>query len=159
MKTNNRLAISYFSVLLFFAVNVANGQIQNRIIDPKEAQEYGVEVNRANSLSGYILPTIDVQQLFKEDSTERSKGKPFRFGEAIDVNVDFINMATRVESEDRTLMFYQFTSKNAFSINLIFDKFILAPNASLLIYNTDRSMVYGPIDKGNNPDNGSFGQI
>ncbi len=60
MKTNNRLAISYFSVLLFFAVNVANGQIQNRIIDPKEAQEYGVEVNRANSLSGYILPTIDV---------------------------------------------------------------------------------------------------
>ena len=65
-------------------------------------------------------------------------------------------MATRVESEDRTLMFYQFTSKNAFSINLIFVKFILAPNASLLIYNTDRSMVYGPIDKGNNPDNGVF---
>jgi hypothetical protein len=88
MKKNFRLAISCFSVLLAFAVNVANGQIQNRIIDPKEAQEYGVEVNLANSLSGYILPTIDVQQLFKEDSTERSQGKPFRFGKAIDVNVD-----------------------------------------------------------------------
>lgn len=156
MKTNFRLAISCFFVLLAFAVNVANGQIQNRIIDPKEAQEYGVEVNRTNALSGYVLPIIDVEHLIKQDSTERSQGKPFRFGEAIDVNVDFMNLATRVESQDRTLMFYKFTSKNAFSINLIFDKFILAPNVSLLIYNTDRSMVYGPIGKDNNPGNGIF---
>lgn len=156
MKTRNNLFLLIISVFLPLAANVANGQIQNRIIEPKAAGEHGVKINLTNSISGYILPNIDLQELLKEDSTEKSQGKPFRFGKAIEVNVDFINSATKITSKDTTLMFYQIISRNAFSINLIFDKFLLASNASLLIYNEDRSMVYGPIEKGNNPENGTF---
>jgi lysyl endopeptidase len=156
MKTRSSLALSWFYVLMILTINVANGQIRNRIIKPEVAQKHGIEVNRISSLSGYMLPNIDMRQLHKEDSIEKNLGKPFRFGKALDVSIDFMSAATKIRTKDTTLMFYQFTSKNAFSINLIFDKFFLAENASLLIYNTNRSMVYGPIEKTNNPRNGVF---
>lgn len=80
MKTNNRLIISLFLVLLVFGVNVAKGQIQNRIIRPENARMNGVEIDRAKALSGRVLPKVDVEQLLREDSLEKSKGRPFRFG-------------------------------------------------------------------------------
>lgn len=54
MKTNNRLIISLFLVLLVFGVNVAKGQIQNRIIRPENAQMNGVEIDRVKALSGRV---------------------------------------------------------------------------------------------------------
>lgn len=60
MKTRNNLVLLIIAVFLILSANIANGQIQNRIIEPKAAGEHGVKINQTNSISGYILPNIDV---------------------------------------------------------------------------------------------------
>ncbi|MDI6832964.1 MAG: trypsin-like serine protease [Bacteroidales bacterium] len=47
-------------------------------------------------------------------------------------------------------------SKGAYSINLIFNKFYLPEDASLYIYNEDRTMVYGPVTSANCNASGIF---
>lgn len=155
MIPKNSLRILFILTLtMTIFLHVSYSQVQNRFIDPDDAKYYGVNIPKLNSVSSYKLPQIDVKQLLREDSIENIQGKPFRFGKAIDV--DLLSEGLKYGSLDTTFVFYLFTSKSAYSLNLIFDEFVLAPNASLLIFNSEKSMVYGPIQKINNPDNGIF---
>ena len=104
----------------------------------------------------YELPNVDVKNLLREDSLERTQGKPFRFGKALEVDIDFIRDATKLTIGDSSIFFYKISSKRAYSINLIFDRFSLASNASLEIYNNQKTMIYGPVTSKDNPSNGVF---
>ena len=152
----NDFTLTLFCALFAFTIRIATGQIKSQMIKPELAPQHGVMFERVTNLTSFELPSINVKDLLKEDSVERTRGKPFRFGKAVDVNIDFLKMASKLKNGDSTLFFYKITSKSAFSINLIFNDFFLANNASLLIYNSDRSMIYGPIISQNNPTNRIF---
>jgi lysyl endopeptidase len=108
------------------------------------------------SIPKFVLPKINIDDLLREDLNEQSLGKPFRFGKAIDVNINFFEVSKKIEMQDKTIYFYKITSVDAYSINLIFDQFYLSENASLMIYNIDGSMSYGPVNYINNPTNSNF---
>lgn len=136
--------------------HIANGQIKNQIIKPGQARSHGMRSGKTVNLPRYELPEVNVKRLLKEDSIERTQGKPFRFGKATDVNVDFFKVASKSKSQDTTVFLYKIASRNAFSINLIFDDFTLAHNASMIIYNEEGSMIYGPVTDRDNPANRVF---
>jgi hypothetical protein len=151
-------------LLLTFVISLLStslyGQIPTRFIDPKESRKFGINSNRdewrdqLKSIKRHSLPSIDLKALQREDSLEREKGLPFRFGKDIDVDINILNSALVLTAGDTSRYFFQIESKKAYSLNLIFNDFYLTDNASVLIYNVDRTMIYGPITANHNPENG-----
>jgi len=149
--------VKHFPIWVFtFITFFSYSQVKNQFIDPSKSKDYGIFPSIASTIGEFNLPTINVKSLLKEDSLSRNQGVPFRFGKDVDVNINFIKVATKYENQDTTVYVHKINSKNAFSINLIFDEFFLAKNASLIIYNSEKTMLYGPLTYENNPLNSSF---
>jgi lysyl endopeptidase len=159
MKTKTNLSLYFCLFFLLTSVLCATelkAQIRNKIVSGEKQSEIGTLSVKASRMRNYELPNIDLKNLLKEDSLERTQGKPFRFGKAVEVDIDFIRDATKLTIDDSSIFFYKISSKKAYSINLIFDRFSLASNASLEIYNNQKTMIYGPVTSKNNPSNGVF---
>jgi hypothetical protein len=146
----------FFLIASALCITKLNAQIRNKIVSGEKQSEVGALSVKASRMRNYELPNIDVKNLLKEDSLERTQGKPFRFGKAVEVDIDFIREATKLTIGDSSIFFYRISSKKAYSINLIFDRFSLANNASLEIYNYQKTMIYGPVTSKDNPSNGVF---
>ncbi|MFP4288108.1 MAG: InlB B-repeat-containing protein [Bacteroidales bacterium] len=104
------------------------------------------------------MPKVEVEKLIMEDRVmDTIKDIPWRFGENIDVNInpqnagrwDYLNNGDKIWRVD-------VYSENAFTINLIFDRYLLPPGAELYVYNQDRSDVIGAFTDYNNQDDGYF---
>lgn len=156
MLVSNRLFTIIIAIELMIP-GVVDAQIMNRILrsDDKSTNRE-VLINKATNLTVYKTPNLNLKSILVRDSLDRLQGKPFRFGEDFDVDINYMKSAAKYSGQDSTVYFYKIESQNAFSINLIFDKFILGKNASMLIYNAEQSMIYGPITSENNPINGIF---
>lgn len=106
------------------------------------------------------MPIVNIDSLHIADSLEETEGeielKPFRFGYAIDVDLNLLNAGklTILPNGDRVWRLKIF-STNAYSINLIYDSFWLPQDAQFFVYNEDRSMVLGAFtsDVSNNVSN------
>ena len=113
----------YRSILLLtiiFFANASEAQIKNQFVQPEQSYKQGVRLSKVKDLPEYELPNINVNNLLEEDSLGRLQGNPFRFGTAVNVDIDFMKSATKSSNQDTTLYFYKILSKNAFSNNLIF---------------------------------------
>ena len=98
------------------------------------------------------LPALDHLALNKRYNSIED-GKPFRFAEARDVNVDMHKGgSTEVLKSGKIIWRQAIQSKNAYSINLAFTLFKLNGDAELYIYNPDRSDVFGPFTEADNED-------
>ncbi len=103
-------------------------------------------------------PAVDVQALLAQDDIEEAEGMPFRFGEPIEVDYDLINSGTWEELPDGSgLWRLEIRSDGAYSLNLIYDRYWLPPDAKLFIYNEDRSTTIGAFTEQNNKEHGQFG--
>jgi lysyl endopeptidase len=151
-----RLKVFILYILLLTLSRTIHGQITTRSISAKESPQYSIHKPTNSSISHKVLPPFDLNAVLKEDSLEMNSRLPFRFGKAMDVDIDIFDLGTRVNRSDTTLIYYQISSEGAFSINLIFDKFFLNSNTSLKIYNVEQSILYGPITEKENPTNGIF---
>ena len=159
MKTKKNLFLHICLVFLItsaLCIINANAQIKSKIVSAGKQPEIGALSVKVSRMRIYELPNVDVKNLLREDSLERTQGKPFRFGKALEVDIDFIRDATKLTIGDSSIFFYKISSKRAYSINLIFDRFSLASNASLEIYNNQKTMIYGPVTSKDNPSNGVF---
>lgn len=91
-----------------------------------------------------LMPSFDVKPLLEEDEALIGMDVPYRFGKAFDVKYTLNDgIWTKVDSGSVWLM--KITSSGASSLNFIFNELFLPEDAKLYIYNTDGSMVYGPI--------------
>lgn len=153
----NKYLLTIIIAIGLVTPGIVGAQIKNRILrsDDQSAKQE-VLIDKATELPAYNIPKLNLKNILLRDSLERLQGKPFRFGEDFDVDINYMKSATKYTGQDSTVFFYKIESKNAFSINLIFDKFTLSKNASMLIYNAEQSMIYGPISSENNPANGIF---
>jgi len=90
------------------------------------------------------MPRVNADSLINADAAESKIDRPYRFGYAIDVNLNLYNCGTwdTLENGDK-LWRLKIFSENAYSINLIFDNFWLPESAKLFIYNEDESMILG----------------
>ena len=92
------------------------------------------------------MPSIDARTLLQEDEMARAENAqiPFRFGKDIDVDIDIKKDGIKKETRDGgNLWLLQIHCPEAFSINLIYDRFKLAEGSKFFIFNEDRTMILG----------------
>ncbi len=104
------------------------------------------------------MPKVDAESLIMEDLVlDTIKDIPWRFGENLEVNINPEN-AGRWDYLDNGDKIWRVDiySKDAYTINLTFDRYLLPPGAELYIYNQDHSDVIGAFTDYNNQDDGYF---
>ena len=112
-------------------------------------------VSCKDSIQTITMPIVNVDSLQSED--EKNQQGPFRFGYAMDVNIDIRNSGTwDTLSNGDKLWRIKIQSENAYSINLIFNKFKLQKGALLHVYNDDKTMILGGFGSFNNKSHGKF---
>ena len=132
---------------IFFLVYVslmqpALAQVVTKQIESNEIK-YLSRVTKELDIPKKQLSAVDTNQLLKEDEDD-SSGLPPRFGKDLDVNYDLKNSGLWTDDISGKIWTLIIESKNAYSLNFIFDRFRLAEGAQLLIYNADSTMMMGP---------------
>ncbi|MDD3280478.1 MAG: T9SS type A sorting domain-containing protein [Bacteroidales bacterium] len=96
------------------------------------------------------LPFVDNQTLLTEETAQISR-ETFVFGKEFEVDYNLLNAGvwTDLANGDR-LWRLGISSENAYSLNLIFNKFYLPETAELFIYTKDKSYVLGAFTAKNN---------
>lgn len=145
---------------LLFIVNFGSSLVQaqvhtRRFGQPQNFDSLGVLGNGLNipTLSLNAIPTAS---LLAEDEQNVGKGVPFRFGINRDADIDIMNTANNSVKDGFTVFEYRIDAEKALSLNLIFDRFRLKEGAKMFLYNSDRTMLIGPITAAQNPDSGDF---
>ena len=105
-----------------------------------------------------VMSPVDVEALIEEDKRAgmNDAPKPFRFGYAIDVDIDIKKAGMKKELPNGDILWLlKIHSPDAYSINLIYDDFKLGNGSRFFIYNEDRTMVFGAFtpETSNNPSN------
>ena len=109
------------------------------------------------TIPNIILPNIDREALLLEDEIEQlDKNIPFRFGTAFDVSYNLNNSGQWIDTELGRIWRLSITSKSAYSINLLYDKFILPDGAEMFVYDTQMTTVLGAFTSTNNKEHQTF---
>jgi len=126
-------------LLVFLIVKQSYAQMSEEGIPPSFAIS-----GLRNSIETIVMPPVNADSLMRVDETEKGELKPYRFGYDIDANLNITNCGTwdTLINGDR-LWRLKIFSENAYSINLIFNKFWLPQEAQFFVYNEDESMVLG----------------
>ena len=102
-------------------------------------------------------PSVDVAAMLAEDEIEEEEGLPFRFGAPFDVDYTLENSGQWEELTDGGRVWrLRISSPGAYSINLLYSRYVLPPGATLHVYNEDRSMTIGAFTDRNNKDHGEM---
>ena len=104
------------------------------------------------------LPSFDLEQVRAEDALNDYKfDKPWRFGFMHSVDFGFEDgQWTTLKNGDR-IWRLAVESKDALSMNFIFDEFSIPPGSSVYLYNNDRSDLLGAYTSVQNQESGILG--
>jgi len=109
----------------------------------------GTPISSRQDLKGNLdfvkQPTFDVDQMIEEDLENEIHGMtPYRFAHVFDVNYSLENSGVWDElSNGDKVWRFGVTSKNAYSLNISFSEFFIPPDASVFVYNEDKSVILG----------------
>ena len=104
-----------------------------------------------------ILPIINLETLELEDEIEQmDKSIPFRFGTPFEVNYNLNNSGEWTDTELGRIWRLSITSESAYSINLLYDRFILPEGAEMYLYDNDMTTILGAFTSANNKDHQTF---
>jgi len=99
------------------------------------------------------LPELDNIRLQKEAATKDFGA--LRFAKKIEKKINCENQGTWVSlPNEKSLWRLRLRSKNATSLNLVFHKFVLPENSTLIIYDKEKEYVVGPFTDYDNNNNG-----
>ena len=139
-----------FALMLLFAASSLFAQVSSGGQPP--SQQLGLR----GQIPTITLPGVEVEELLAEDALA-PKEEPARFGWPAEVNLDFKEKALRQSLPDgSTLWRLRFYSPGAYSLNLVYENFLLPSGGELYLYNDDGSMQIGAFTDANNKVDGSF---
>lgn len=122
-----------------------------------EGEPRSFSVALKSNLTTVKMGAVDVEALLKEDEIEEEEGLPFRFGAPFDVDYNTENSGQWEELDDGSRIWrLRISSPGAYSINLLYSRYVLPPGATLHIYSDDKSHTIGAFTAGNNKDHGRF---
>ena len=133
-------------VLVFVTTFFYAQQIPNNVKPPSWSQD------NLSELEPYKLPSFDLKKLQDEDKiNDLDKSIPWRFGHDIYVDHNFNEVGewTTLENGDR-IWRMAYSSKNAYSINFLFDAFKIPVGAKLYVYNGEKTDLLRPFTHHNN---------
>lgn len=148
--------IAFFSFLLFalvFSPLRAQRSYGGRPLSVEEEATY------VRSLADYVveLPAFDVDSLLREDSIYHNPNGALRFAHKLFVNLSPENSGITFKLEDGTKIWkLGLRSEGAYSLNVIFEEFVVPPGARLFLYNPDKSQVLGAFNSNNMQKSGEF---
>ncbi|MFD2036924.1 T9SS type A sorting domain-containing protein [Belliella marina] len=115
-------------------------------VDRKLVEESGVYHSKLD-YPRINLPEFDFSEL-REKSLKASPNEPFQFGKEFDLNLS-LEDGKWYDFHEGKIWKLRISSKNAFSLNLVFSRLHLSEGARMYIYNDDRDMMMGPFDHNN----------
>lgn len=134
-------------ITLFFTCIISFAQeIPDDIKPPSWKQD------NLSNLTPYKLASFDLKKLQDEDKiNDQDKSIPWRFGHDIYVDHNFNDVGewTTLENGDR-IWRMAYTSKNAYSLNFMFDVFKIPEGAKLYVYNKEKTDLLRPFTHHNN---------
>ncbi len=137
---------------LFISTHWVSAQVFTRRLANGAAglAQYGA-VNPSAEVPVFSTGSISTDQLKIDDVQRAKQGLPLRVGVVSAVNIDFKQRSgARSQQNGISLSYFQINAPDALSVGLMFDQLQLAPGARLFVYNTDRTMLVGPIDASQN---------
>jgi hypothetical protein len=141
-----------FLCFLMFTI-VASSQVTN------EGTPLSWKVlNDQDGVATKELPVFDLEQVKAEDAINDTRfDRPWRFGYMHSVDYGFEDgQWTTLENGDR-IWRLAVESKNALSLNFIFDQFSIPEGSFVYLYNEDRSDLLGAYTSVQNQDSGILG--
>ena len=134
----------------FLILNIVFSQIS------LESTPKSVLLELNNEIPNILMPSIDEDLLLQQDEAESNKNIPYRFGTPIDVSYNLNNSGKWEETELGRVWRLSITSENAYSINLLYDRFIIPKGSEMFIYDDQMSTVLGAFTNLNNKDHETF---
>lgn len=145
-----------FGLIILIVFNTGYAQVETKTYAKGEAfsKEKFLQSHQLPNKK-FELPLFDAHKMLNEDELNEGKDVPFRFGKGFDTNLS-LKDGEWTEVENGRLWSMGFHSKDAYSINFVFNNFYLSDSASLYIVNADGTMLYGPVTSKQNTSNGFF---
>lgn len=144
-----------FIILSLSVLINSNAQVNSKIFKSNEAFRENTKLKPFLKCSLKKMPQFDVNELYEEDKRTKGMDIPFRFGKGFDVNYTLQDGTWEISDTGR-IWSLEISSLGAFSLNFIFDELFLPEGTELYIYNTEGTMVYGPLTSAQNLSKGTF---
>ena len=138
------------TIFLFLVLNCIQSQIS------VEGYPKSILMNLEGNIPNINLPSVNYESFLIEDEIEADKYTPFRFGAPFDVNYNLDNSGEWEEMEHGSIWRLSITSESAYSINLLYDRFILPDGAEMFVYDTKMNTVLGAFTSANNKEHETF---
>lgn len=148
MKRFTLIFILLASVICIFA------QVETRYFKEGYASK---ELRKAMHTNENVIsmPSFDIEALRKEDIERDKKPGLFRFGKGFNVSYSLVDGQWE-ETDGGRLWTMTFESKDALSLNFVFNDFYLPKGAELYIINKNETVLYGPVTSDAITENGVF---
>ena len=144
-------------IYLYLCSYTIIAQVSSTYFESKDAFKSFPELRhtKIQELTAKKMPPFDIEKLLKEDRETEGMDIPFRFGHGFDVNYTMEDGIWEEQGAKR-IWSMKIESPGAYSLNFIFDELHLTAGAQLHIFNTEGSMVYGPVTEKQNLTEGIF---
>lgn len=147
------LGTLFLPFVLFFFSAPLNGQIS-----------YGGRPLSREQLNIEEIPVVKMPQFDINELRKKALGEPgpknlksLDFAKSFDVGLTPENSGKWTTLEDGTRVWrVMVTSRGAYSLNLIFDRYLLLPGSTVFLYNSDMSQILGGFNHLNNQSSGSL---
>ncbi len=140
-------------ILLFCLTIVGKAQITVQTTPPA----WNNNLLSESTIPDISLPPIDIERLLMEDSIEAiNKTSPFRFGVAVETDIDLKEKAEVTVNGDMTRFQLTVSSSGAYSLNFNFSNFHLPEGSLLYLRGVGNKDVLGALSNHNNKADGEF---
>ena len=132
-------------VLILAVVGILSQYVSGQISEGGTPVSFSLNMEK-EKIPLIEMPSVNAKALIEEDEKVRTEDaqRPFRFGYAHDVDIDLKKAGTKKEAPDGgNIWLLKIHCPDAFSINLIYDRFILGKGSKFFIYSEDRKMLMG----------------
>ena len=137
-----------FTVLAFISICSCYSQVETKPLRVGELTEQG-KFKAKQKPKKTLFSSPDITKFLEEDKKEAEKQKPLRFGAKTNVNIG-LEDGIWEQIETGRVWRLNIVSEKALSLNLNFDEFFLPTGAELYLYDSDRTMIYGPVTSAQN---------
>ena len=115
-----------------------------------------IQLGLSMAYPSVVLPQVDKIALLAEDKIEMAKDIPYRFGTPIEVQYNLNNSGSWDDVTGGRIWRLSIKSENAYSINLLYDRYLLPEGSKLYVYDEDMSTVLGAFTNENNKPHETF---
>ena len=139
-------------LFLFLFTQIVYTQVTNT----GEPLSWSIEMDNS-TITQYSLPEFDMQEVKAEDAINDNLPMPWRFGYMHSVDYGLNNGEWHTLENGDRIWRLLITSRDALTLNFIFDDFYMPEGGYIYLYNDERTDLLGAYDSSQNQESGILG--